>query len=270
MARQNIEPFYFGPGQSALFGCYHAPQSIRPTGPAVVLCCPLGREYVQFHRAYRQLAVLLSEVGYPTLRFDFFGCGDSSGDWRDWGLDRWVADISTAIGEMRRISGAERISLVGLRLGGTVAAMAAGERGDIHSLVLWDPVVSGRAYVDELGALHEDMLRHAHVKSQPGPSGEAGIELLGFAFTQPFLDDLRSLDLLEFQGKAPGDTLLIQTHPRTDQRELRDRLSNAGARVDYRRDPVPQLWTWIEDFGQMLVPHQLLQSVVAWISKVGE
>ena len=228
----------------------------------------MGREYIQFHRAYRRLAVLLSEVGYPTLRFDFSGCGDSSGNWKDWSLDRWVDDVSAAIGELSRISGAEKVSLVGLRLGGTLAVMASIERRNIDSMVLWDPVIGGRGYIDELRAMHEDLLRHGHVRPEQGRDGTAHTEMLGFAFTQHFLDNLQSVDLLEYEGKPASDVLLIQTHPRTDQRILRDHLSNAGARVDYRCEPVPQLWTWIEDFGQMLVPHQLLQSIVGWISQV--
>ena len=65
-----------------LFCCFHPPR-----GPAqrraVLLCETLGSERMNFHLAYRHLALRLSYAGYPTLRFDYAGTGDSSGSPRD-------------------------------------------------------------------------------------------------------------------------------------------------------------------------------------------
>ena len=46
----------------------------------MVLCYPGGQEYIRSRRAFRQLAIRLSSAGFPVLRFDYHGCGDSSGD----------------------------------------------------------------------------------------------------------------------------------------------------------------------------------------------
>ena len=80
MHRVEIEPFYFGTSSKPLFGCYHVPQSALRRDCGVLFCAPMGSEYVRFHRAYRQLADRLAKAGFPVLRFDFYGCGDSSGD----------------------------------------------------------------------------------------------------------------------------------------------------------------------------------------------
>jgi len=268
MHRGNIEPFYFGSSSKPLFGCYHAPQSVTSQDCGVVLCYPMGREYIQFHRAYRQLALRLSRIGFPVFQFDFYGCGDSSGDCEQGWIGQWLADISTAIGEMGRRGGVEKACLVGLRLGGTLAMMAGAERGDIDGMVLWDPVVSGRVYVEELTALHQDMLRYAHVKPKRRPTGEGRAEVVGFPLTDYMVADLENIDLLAIQQKPASNVLLIETNETVDQGRLREYLTSIETRVEYQHFPNPQLWTWIEDFGQILVPHQILQSVISWISEV--
>ena len=137
-----MKPFYFGSQEKPLFGCYHAPQAGPTRDCGVVLCHSMGNEYIRFHRAYRQLAIHLSNVGFPVLRFDFYGCGDSSSGCEQGQLRQWLTDISTAIDEIRRRCGLTKICLVGLRLGGSLAMLAGAARGDINGMVLWDPVVN--------------------------------------------------------------------------------------------------------------------------------
>src|SRR2546425_1122931 len=142
MIDQGMAPFYFGGPDRALYGCYHEPRSSPGRGCGVVLCTPLWHEYTYSHRAYRQLAVRLCQAGFPVLRFDYYGCGDSGGDDDQREIPQCLTDISTAVGEMRRRSGFVKVCLAGLRFGGTLAMMSGAERGDFESLVLWDPVVN--------------------------------------------------------------------------------------------------------------------------------
>ena len=44
----------------------------------------------------------------------------------------------------------QSVHVIGLRLGGLLAAAACAEREDIESLNLWDPVTSGVQYINEL------------------------------------------------------------------------------------------------------------------------
>ena len=158
------EPFYFGETGMHLFGCYHRPQGACRRGCAVLLCHPLGEEYTRFQRLYRQLTRRLSAAGFPVLRFDLSGCGDSEGDLETASVDQWVFDISTAIDETNRRGCVDQCCVLGLRLGGTLATMAAAQRGDVSGLVLWDPVVHGVAYLRELHEMQRAMLSTAHVR----------------------------------------------------------------------------------------------------------
>ena len=73
------ESFFFRESKSPLFAQYHAPDTggggVRST--SVLLCQPYGHEYIRAHRAFRTLGERLARAGFPTLRFDYRGCGES-------------------------------------------------------------------------------------------------------------------------------------------------------------------------------------------------
>jgi exosortase A-associated hydrolase 2 len=263
-----IQPFYFGTSEKPLFGCYHAPRSDFPRDCGVVFCHPMGEEYIRFHRIFRQLAFRLSNIGFPVLRFDLYGCGDSSGDSQQGQIRQWLTDISTAVDEMRRRAGVTRICLIGLRLGGTLSMMAAVAQGDIDGIVLWDAVVSGRAYAEELTAAHQKMLRTAHVKLKSGISDEKQTEILGFPLTNTMLTDLERVDLLTIPKKPANNILVIKSNEKASQERFMEHLKSMNTNVQYQHRPYPQFWVWVENFGRALMPQQILQSVVSWISEV--
>ena len=77
------EPIYFGAPERPIFGFYHPPAGGRLRGTGILLCNPLGDDLIRAHRPYRHLAEELSVAGFPVLRFDLDGTGDSAGDERD-------------------------------------------------------------------------------------------------------------------------------------------------------------------------------------------
>src|SRR5262249_39564428 len=152
-------PFYFGEDQ-ALFGVYHTPQPGQNRDMAFLLCASMGQEYIPAHRANRQLALRLARAGFPAMRFDYYASGDSAGEDDEVSMARWQADISTAIAELKRRSGTKQVSLIGLRLGATLATLVGAQRGDISHLVAWEPPVKGIDFIDEWIEKHEERLRY--------------------------------------------------------------------------------------------------------------
>ncbi|HEV2130119.1 MAG TPA: alpha/beta fold hydrolase, partial [Longimicrobiaceae bacterium] len=175
-----------------------------------MLCYPYGQEYIRAHRSFVQLAVRLANRGFPVLRFDYFGCGDSPGATEEGRVARWLEDIAVAAQEIRARSGAGRLCLAGLRLGGTLATLAATARGGVDSLVLWDPVASGRAYLDELRALQAELLRFAYVDPKHRMGADLD-EVLGFPLPAPMRGEIEQLDLLSLEGRIAERVLLIES-----------------------------------------------------------
>jgi hypothetical protein len=144
--------------------------------------------------------------------------------------------------------------------------MVGAERGDIAGMVLWDPVVYGPAYVQELTTMHEAMLQRSHVLPQHCSTGEKPSEVLGFPLSETLLAELEGLDLLAMRCQPAPDVLCIETDERVEGETFRERLHSCGARVAYRYLPGPSLWT--EDIYKVLVPQQVLHAVVSWMSAV--
>jgi uncharacterized protein len=97
----------------------------------VLLCNPFGEEAARAHRIYRVLATQLERSGYSVLRFDYSGTGDSMGESGDVSVIGWLDDIALAANELTLAVGARKLVAIGLRLGGTLAALAA-LRGKVH------------------------------------------------------------------------------------------------------------------------------------------
>ncbi|KSZ60272.1 hypothetical protein Z045_02070 [Rhodococcus pyridinivorans KG-16] len=144
---------WFGDAESPLLGHVHLPADRRARG-AVVLCPPVGKEHLDTYRGVKALAEQLAERGLAALRFDYAGTGDSAGDQDSPdAVAAWQRSVVTAV-ETARASGAEHITVVGLRAGALIAATALPECGPVDAVVLWDPIVSGRAMLREQRALY--------------------------------------------------------------------------------------------------------------------
>ena len=105
-----MHPFYFGDTDRPLFGVYHPPGSQAVHDVGVLLCYPGAEEYMSIHWAFRRLAVMLSKSGFHVLRFDYFGTGDSSGEFTEANILQWQADIRAAVAELRDMASTKRIS----------------------------------------------------------------------------------------------------------------------------------------------------------------
>jgi exosortase A-associated hydrolase 2 len=162
---------FFSSGDARLYGFYEPPRS-APRTTGVLFVHGAFEERQDAHLVMRDAAERLATKGFPALRFDLYGHGDSDGEFEDATFDTWVANTQDAARELARLSGCNRIALVGLRLGGLVAAAAAASGSELpvgdsekivlERLVLWQPVVDGNAYVmDVLRAfLAAEMMVH--------------------------------------------------------------------------------------------------------------
>ncbi|MGH9088176.1 MAG: serine aminopeptidase domain-containing protein, partial [Acidimicrobiales bacterium] len=119
-----------------------------------MLCPPLFAHAAPAHHPYRLLARQLVAAGVTVVRFDYEGTGDSAGDLSGPDVvDTWLESVRRAA-ELARSLAPGPLGLVGLRMGALLAAAAAGRADGADVLVLWDPSVSGRAFLRQQQALH--------------------------------------------------------------------------------------------------------------------
>jgi exosortase A-associated hydrolase 2 len=141
------EPFFLESAAGRRFCLFHPPAG--PCRGALLYVHPFAEEMNRSRRMAALQARALAAQGYGVLLLDLAGCGDSSGDFNDarWAL--WKDDLALGAAWLIERLG-QPLTLWGLRLGALLAvdyARAAGHA--VHSLLLWQPVQNGAAFLNQ-------------------------------------------------------------------------------------------------------------------------
>ena len=119
-----------------------------PARGAVLFLPPFAEEMNKSRRTVALSARALAAAGYCVMLLDPSGCGDSSGDFSEATWGNWKRDADCAITRLKQLFDLP-ITLWGLRLGALLACDVAVARSDLHSLILWQPVLNGEQHVDQ-------------------------------------------------------------------------------------------------------------------------
>ncbi len=257
------EPVVVSAPAGPLFGFYHPAEGHTVQGIGVVLCNPLGYEAMCAHRTYRHFAERLARRGFPTLRFDYHGTGDSSGTLDEPGrVQGWLDSIDAAVNDLRERAGTRASALFGVRFGATLAVAVAARRRDIDHLVLWAPSVSGRAYVRELRAFRM-------IKAPPAAPSErtnGGEEVAGYHFAKATIADLSRFDLFAQKEHVAARALIVARDDLVGaEGRLASHLEESG--VDVRLSGDPGYARMMRDPQDSVVPFAALDHMVDWLEE---
>lgn len=253
----------------SLHGVLHLPAA-EPAG-ALVFCHPFAEEKKCAHRAMVEAARACGEAGWAVLRFDLRGCGDSPGVFGDYDLDDWREDLANATDHLREATGSERVGLLGLRLGGALAAAVAEERPDAACLIMWEPVLDGARYVSHnlRRSLIKDMLTaRDDADEAAAPSATAadagGLDFNGYWVSARLQEQLRGIDLLGRPAQYPGPVLVLNLTGGRQVAEPLQRLANDYPRASalaVRQEP---FWQRIG----IIDPVPTASATVQWLQQL--
>ncbi|MDE1182614.1 alpha/beta fold hydrolase [Paraburkholderia sp.] len=246
------------------FGWLHRPSHHR-SDVGVVLCNPFGYDALGVHGGWRDLAESLAAGGMPALRFDYPGTGDSSGNEEDPDRFRaWLDSVKAAAAYLRAQTGVTRLTLCGVRLGATFAALAAEEIEGIDSIVLLAPVLSGKNYVRELEMQHQAWRSSRNgIEDGPREHHEGAIGAYGFRMYPDTIEQLKAVDL-ERRAERPAPRVLI--HDVCDSARLRrlvDRYRAQGAQVSV--EIFGEYGKFLQDPSISAAPRMAFRNVLDWL-----
>lgn len=274
-------PFFFAREDARLFGILHSPEG--PAKPlAFVMSHPFGEEKLWSHRVFVSCARALAERGYAVLRFDYFGAGDSSGMSADSSLASHQADLQAAIRTLeQRMPNVQRIGLIGLRLGASFAALlleSQSESPRLRSapLVLWDPILDGDGYFQELLrsnlstqlAVYGKVVDNREVLTARIRAGET-VNVDGYEIGKDLLESCGVNTLLTTEAKRHnGPTLVVQIAASDAQKERADLKSLAASysQGTLLRAAEQPFWREIKPFYPRA--SQLQEATLRWLDQV--
>lgn len=176
-----------------LRGFWHPPHGTAgKPAPAVILLHGLTGSQTSDGFIMVHLARRLVAAGIGALRVDFYGSGDSDGDFTEM-------TILTELSDARRIFDfaaaqpgidPKRVGVLGFSFGGAVTALLAGAEPRIRSIVAWAPAIDPR------------LAEFWH--SMPSPAFFGSQEL-----GQGFIDCLREVSALDPLAKFNGPVLVL-------------------------------------------------------------
>lgn len=254
------EPCFFGAGDSRMFGMAYAPTG-RPIA-GMLICPPLQSEFLTNYRREVLLARELAAAGFAVARFHYRGTGHSDGDERSITFDSMLADADEAAAWLRARSGVETLAFLGTRLSAmTALAVAAARSG--APVVLWDPVVDGDRYFQELFRFRKmSLLSRGERGPQRSPFEEireSGFaDIFGYRIDRALFDSFRGRALADQVGAVARPILLIQmdvrTRLRSEYASLVDAAARGGSSLDVELFEGKEGW-WFPG-GQMREPAQ--------------
>ncbi len=263
MSRPSASPIYFGPENRRLFGWLHdVPAERRDIG--IVLCNPMGYEAICTHRTYRHFAERAASLGFPCLRFDYDGTGNSAGELLD--PDRmaaWLQSIDFAIDTLKSQAALKRICLFGVRAGAALAAVAAENRKDTHALIAFAPVIKMRSYLREIRAL-------ALARPQPAPPPDVIVdptlqEAAGFPTSEETRSQLSKIDLLKLAA-TPTNILIFNRDDLPSDDALARALTAKGAHVE--QQVLEGYVDMVRDAHSSQVPIKSIDAAIAWLQSL--
>lgn len=248
------QPFFF----EGLAGFLH-PAAGRT---AVLLLSPWGYEELCARKSYRMLGEKLAAAGFPCLRFDYPATGHSLGDAQE--VDdtcAWRTSVTAALGELKRLTGAERVVVAGQGIGAAFAADLS-RNADVAGLILLAPVLQGRAYLRELAAWTAMTQPTFLVSASDGPEG--GLMAGGFVLSSANAEEIKALNLFKMAAPETIPTLLVERRDHPGDDKLAGQYLAAG--VPLERMAFEGYVEYVSDPTLSVAPEATLDRIADWVS----
>lgn len=149
---------------------------------------------------YVEMEQRLTRMAYPSLRFDFRGCGESDGREEDFCLDHASADLNAVMQWAQHDAGHRSFILMGEAVGATVAAIGY-KPGVVKALILlWPALILNQTKFKAL------FTREKMLEGDKSTNGDVMFE--GHKLGKPFINEIYQYDLTSTLEKIKAPTLI--------------------------------------------------------------
>lgn len=256
-----MEMFHIGEGQRKLASIFYQGDERTEKSTGVIISNPLGHEYTRLHRTLSVLARELSQQGFHTFRYDYYGTGDSYGDEAEMDMESSREDLRQVANELKEGFDIESLCLIGVRFG-TVLSMMAADEIKPDALVLWNPVFSGKEYIQEIAADEKTFYEGSF--ALPGKSQEH--EYFGCRYSQQLIDSLNAFDMRSMKPSPSKNTLVLADTGTVQEQDVSSLDFFSRSRLNVLENSVSRFWLKQKgDQDKSLVPLNEIRRITEWL-----
>lgn len=164
---------------------------------AIVMCHGFTGNKMEKKRLFVEAARSFSKEGYTVLRFDFFGSGDSEGEFRESRISHNIANLEDTVHWLRE-RGYEKLAVLGLSMGAATAILTA-HRISSNALITWSAVPDMRLLFKSYLDRREDLSPETRVYEHDG-----------WLIEKAFMDDAVKYDIKGALSGIEIPKLIIQ------------------------------------------------------------
>jgi alpha/beta superfamily hydrolase len=265
--------FFLNRNGSRLFSIFHAAGSPAASDRAVVFCAPLFEEKLWSHRVFVNCARYFATRGISSLRFDYFGDGESEGRFENATVQSRMADVEDAVAFCREQSGATKVYVLGLSYGATIGTCAALRDSNVTAAIAWSPVMDGQRYASEVlrahlsaqMVVHRKIIHDREALVQQILSGRP-VDVEGYEIDKALYEGMTSIDLAAALKKADKPVLIAQIAPTERVESQYSMLAALGnSNVEFRAFRETRFWTQQKNVFPPC--EQLFAQTAQWLSK---
>ena len=224
----------------------HIPTKISK---AIVFLNPIFDEKKRVQRFQSLLGRALALDHTIVYRFDYYGTGDSSGDFHDFTIQETLVDLDLFCRHLQDQHGLSHLQVLGLRFGADIGMLLASRCPAVNALWLIEPLVFGTRFLKEQRIrrqLHDRMHRVSNESHRVELDGRSFEDHLGFLLSDNCVSEIESLnpDRYDFQGRW----IFLLKLTSTGMGALRRLAKHLGARnqVVQREFESPDFWARLE------------------------
>lgn len=186
-------PVVFTSQNKQLVGMLHSVNSLK----CIVMCHGFTGNKIENKRLFVEAAREFVLHGNDVLRFDFYGSGDSEGDFADTLISHYIANLKDAVFWCRE-RGYSKIAVLGISMGAAAAILTVGDLS-IDALVTWSAVPDMKqlfdSHAENVGEIVEN---------------QTSFEFNGWKIKREFWHDAIKYDIMEALKHLKLPKLIVQ------------------------------------------------------------
>ncbi len=174
--------------EKIFYARYGADNNTKRATKNILICSPVFEEQAYTYSFLVKLARELSREGACVVKFDYRGWGESGFGHQSTSLEKIQSDIHFVADSL--LQKENKKILIGLRLGGLFALKALEQRTDIEKIILIEPILDVKKYINQLRIKNRLGLIRSNLNNIPQENNVDYEHINGYEVKKDFLNTI--------------------------------------------------------------------------------